>query len=137
MRKSPSIKRSAVNLVLGLLPVCGAHAAEPDALKLAQHCMGCHGAAGISSDPKRPSIAGRGAKELYRALQSYKTGSRRGSRGMTAAAQALSATQMARWRRISARCPQRRIRGAEMKLAFARCPPSGRSVASGGRAPLR
>jgi len=50
MRKSPSIKRSAVNLVLGLLPVCGAHAAEPDALKLAQHCMGCRPGAQRDAD---------------------------------------------------------------------------------------
>jgi len=88
------MQRTAVNLVLGLLLVCGAHAAEPNVEKLAEGCKGCHGAAGISSDPKRPSIAGRSAEQLYRALQSYKTGSRRGSRGMTAAAQALSATQM-------------------------------------------
>ena len=84
MRKSPSMKRTAVNFVLGLLLVCGAHAAEPDVEKLAEGCKGCHGAAGISSDPKRSSIAGRSAQELHRALQSYKTGSRRGSRGMTA-----------------------------------------------------
>ena len=88
------MKRTAVNLVLGLLLVCGAHAAKPNVEKLAESCKRCHGAAGISSDPKRPSIAGRSAQELHRALQSYKTGSRSGSRGMTAAAQALSATEM-------------------------------------------
>ncbi|CAN7769712.1 c-type cytochrome [Variovorax sp. LjRoot84] len=94
MRKSPIFKRAAAKLFLGPLLACGAHAADADVDTLAQQCMRCHGAAGISSDPRRPSIAGKGAKELYGALQAYRNGSRRGSNGMTAAAQALSATQM-------------------------------------------
>jgi len=44
--------------------------------KAAAACAGCHGNAGVSSNPANPSIAGQDAQYLAAALRAYKDGSR-------------------------------------------------------------
>ena len=68
-------------------------AVEPAVEKLAESCMACHGPGGVSTHPKRPSLAGRSARELYLGLQQYKQG-RPGSRSMTEIAGRLSSHEM-------------------------------------------
>ena len=40
-------------------------------------CAGCHGEAGVASDPANPSLAGQDAQYLASALQAYKDGARK------------------------------------------------------------
>jgi len=63
-------------LLLGLF-AAHAHAADPAAGKAkAAACQGCHGAAGISSNPQQPNLAGLNAFYIENQLNNFKAGSR-------------------------------------------------------------
>jgi cytochrome c553 len=55
--------------------------------KAAGACAGCHGDAGVASDPANPSLAGQDAQYLATAIQAYKDGTRKDEtmKGMVAA----------------------------------------------------
>ena len=55
--------------------------------KAAGACAGCHGDAGVTSDPANPSLAGQDAQYLATAIQAYKDGTRKDEtmKGMVAA----------------------------------------------------
>lgn len=65
--------------------------AKPPAM--ATTCASCHGARGVSTNPKYPSLAGQKSDYLLRALEEYKSGKRKNAI-MNGMASGLSLAQM-------------------------------------------
>lgn len=73
MRK---IKRLGLAAMLVLPALASQSVFAADAKQLAGRCVSCHGAAGISSNPVYPNLAGQKAPYLLKQMRDFQNGKR-------------------------------------------------------------
>jgi len=72
------IKSVLLTATMVLAAVSTSHAADVNAGKAkSSSCAGCHGPAGISSNPMYPNLAGQQTMYLEKTIKDYKTGARK------------------------------------------------------------